>query len=163
MMEIALEIAATLLVAITMALSLAHALELPGKMRLDREQYLAVQPIYYPGFTIGGAAEPLGTVAVAALLATIPVGTSRFWLIAGSLAALLVVQLIFWTMTQPVNRYWLQAQPLTGSARNFFDTGAAAEAPGDWRSMRDRWERSHVLRAVAAMSAFVLLVVAVAL
>jgi hypothetical protein len=27
-----------------MALSLAHALELPGKLRLDKETYLAVQP-----------------------------------------------------------------------------------------------------------------------
>ena len=44
-----------LLVAIAMALTLAHALELPGKMLLDRDTYLAIQKIYYPGFTIGGA------------------------------------------------------------------------------------------------------------
>jgi hypothetical protein len=36
-----------MLAAVTMALSLAHALELPGKLRLGKEQYLAVQPIYY--------------------------------------------------------------------------------------------------------------------
>src|SRR5205809_327776 len=61
-----------------MGLSLAHALEYPGKRRLDRETYLKAQTIYYPGFTIGGvfggrqrerrgrrdvAARPLGTVA----------------------------------------------------------------------------------------------------
>jgi hypothetical protein len=40
-----------------MALSLAHALEVPGKLRLNKEQYLAVQTIYYPGFTLGGIAE----------------------------------------------------------------------------------------------------------
>ena len=28
--------------------------ELPGRMLLDREAYLAVQTIYYPGFTFGG-------------------------------------------------------------------------------------------------------------
>ena len=40
-----------------MALALAHALERPGKMRLSKE--LAIQPIYYPGFTFGGTAEPM--------------------------------------------------------------------------------------------------------
>jgi hypothetical protein len=50
-----LQIVTLLLVAIAMAQSLAHALEFPGKLRLSREQYLAVQPIYYPGFTIGGS------------------------------------------------------------------------------------------------------------
>jgi hypothetical protein len=36
---------------------LAHALEWPGKLRLSREHYLAVQPIYYPGFTYSGFAR----------------------------------------------------------------------------------------------------------
>jgi len=48
-----LQILTTLLVAIAMAMALAHALELPGKLRLTKEAYLAIQPIYYPGFTIG--------------------------------------------------------------------------------------------------------------
>ena len=39
--------------------SLAHTLENPGKVRLDRETSFAVQPIYDPGFTyIGDVAEP---------------------------------------------------------------------------------------------------------
>jgi hypothetical protein len=53
-MFFALQVATVFLVSIAMALSLAHALELPGKLRLDKEAYLTVQPIYYPGFTIGG-------------------------------------------------------------------------------------------------------------
>jgi hypothetical protein len=40
--------------AVAMALSLAHALEFPGKLRLGKDAYLAVQQIYYPGFTFGG-------------------------------------------------------------------------------------------------------------
>jgi hypothetical protein len=52
-----------MLVAVAMALPLSHALELPGKMRLSKDQYLGMQPIYYPGFTIGGIAEPLGLLA----------------------------------------------------------------------------------------------------
>ena len=44
-----LQIVALMLVAVAMALSLAHALELPGKMRLGKDAYLSVQTIYYPG------------------------------------------------------------------------------------------------------------------
>jgi hypothetical protein len=40
-----LEVVAVIFVAVAMALTLAHALELPGKMRLSKETYLAVQPI----------------------------------------------------------------------------------------------------------------------
>jgi hypothetical protein len=43
-----------------MGLSLAHALEFPGKKRLDEKQYKAVQTIYYPGFTIGGMVGEFG-------------------------------------------------------------------------------------------------------
>ena len=53
-MFVTLEVLAVSLVSIAMALALAHALEFPVKMRLDKQTYLAVQPIYYPGFTIGG-------------------------------------------------------------------------------------------------------------
>jgi hypothetical protein len=37
-----------------MAPVLAHALELPEKRRSGEDQYRIVQPIYYPGVTIGG-------------------------------------------------------------------------------------------------------------
>jgi hypothetical protein len=49
-----LQVVTVLLVAVAMSLTLAHALELPGKMRLDEQTYRAVQTIYYPGFTFGG-------------------------------------------------------------------------------------------------------------
>jgi hypothetical protein len=50
-------VATIFLASIIMSLSLAHALELPGKMRLCKESYVKTQTIYYPGFTIGGLAE----------------------------------------------------------------------------------------------------------
>ena len=43
-----------MLVATKFGMSLAHVLELPGKLRLDEATYKAVQAIYYPGFTIAG-------------------------------------------------------------------------------------------------------------
>lgn len=161
-MRIALEILAVMLTAVTMSLALAHALELPGKLRLNKEHYLAVQTIYYPGFTLAGIAEVASIVAALALLILTPGDTPQFWLIAGGLAALTAVQVIFWTMTQPVNRYWLQSTDLSRLGKRFFETGGAAR-PDDWAGMRDRWERSHVLRAIASSLALLLLTWAVAL
>ena len=164
-MRIAFEVLTVVLVASTMGLALAHALEWPGKLRLDREQYLAVQPIYYPGFTIGGGvAEAGGMLATLALLLMAPTGSAQFWLIAGVLAALIVTHLIFWTVTQPVNRAWLRETELTAPARRFFGTDPANPAPAsDWQALRDRWEWSHALRATAAMLGLILLVTAIAL
>jgi hypothetical protein len=72
----ALQVVAVILVAVTMALALAHALELPGKRRLAKEPYLAVQTIYYPGFTIGGIGEVGGLLAMLALVIVTPKGTA---------------------------------------------------------------------------------------
>jgi hypothetical protein len=58
-----LQVLTVLLVAVVMGLTLAHALEFPGKIRLGREEYLVTQAIYYPGFTIGGGiGEVLGII-----------------------------------------------------------------------------------------------------
>lgn len=76
----AVSILALLLVAVTMGLTLAHALELPGKLRLDKDTYVAVQAIYHPGFTIGGLVGELGGLLVPfALLFLTPYVTQRFW------------------------------------------------------------------------------------
>jgi hypothetical protein len=164
-MRIGFEVLTVVLVASTMGLALAHALEWPGKLRLDREQYLTVQPIYYPGFTIGGGvAEAGGILATLALLLMTSRGSAQFWLIAGALAALIVTHLIFWVMTQPVNRAWLRETELTAPARRFFGTDASSPAPAaDWQALRNRWEGSHALRAVASMLGLILLVTAIAL
>src|SRR5882724_4592534 len=75
------QILATVLVAFAMAPAIAHALEFPGKMRLSRDAYLTVQPIYYPGFTIaGGTTEIGGLIASLILVILMPRGTTAFWL-----------------------------------------------------------------------------------
>lgn len=160
-MHTALEILTVMLAAITMSLALAHALELPGKLRLSKEHYLAVQAIYYPGFTLGGIAEVASIVAALVLLILTPGHSLQFWLVAGALAALVAVQVIFWTMTQPVNKYWMRNTELSRTASRFFETSTAAPE-GDWMEMRDRWEHSHVLRAIASMVGLFLVTAAVA-
>lgn len=157
-----------LLVAVAMALALAHALEFPGKRRLSREAYLAVQPIYYPGFTIGGLAEPLGLLATLALLLLTPRGGTDFWLTLAALLGLVGMQAVYWLVTHPVNKVWLRGEALQGVGAGFFALDPAQRSrpatearPADWTALRDRWEGSPVARAALALASLVALVVAV--
>jgi hypothetical protein len=79
MIMLTLEVIAVFFTAVAMSLWLAHALEFPGKMRLDGQTYRTVQTIYYPGFTVGGVGEPLAAVATLALLIEMRHRDSAFW------------------------------------------------------------------------------------
>jgi len=150
-----LEFLSISLTAVAMGLALAHALEFPGKLRLNREEYFTVQAIYYPGFTLGGAAEPLAIVALAALLLEVPLGTNGRRLIGLALIAAVATQVLFWTVVQPVNRHWLKSISLGAAGERFFNAGAAATET-DWTRLRDRWERGHIGRTLTATAAFTL-------
>jgi hypothetical protein len=161
----ALEVVAVLLLAVVVAQSLAHALEYPGKMRLSKEEYLAVQPIYYPGFTVAGAAEPAGIAALIALLFFIPAGTA-FWLTLCALILLAGTHATYWLMTHPVNNFWLENTEMEGAGKAFFGSDPLRRktprtGKPDWIALRDRWERSHLIRAVLAFASLGLLAVAV--
>src|SRR5262245_15630572 len=117
----ALQVLTILLVAVAMALGLAHALELPGKRRLTKEAYLATQPIYYPGFTIGGGiGEAGGIVAVLLLLVLTPPGSVPFWLTLGAWLALLAMHGTYWILTHPINNFWLRDVALKRAGGRFF-------------------------------------------
>jgi hypothetical protein len=158
-----LQIVTILLVAVAMAMALAHALELPGKMRLSKEAYLAMQAIYYPGFTIGGTVgEAGGMLATLLLVFFTPAGSVEFWLTLGAFLSLLAMHAVYWIVTHPVNNFWLKDFKLEGLGAGFFSFGIAKRNAGspDWTVLRDRWEYSHVGRAVLALLSLTLLVVA---
>jgi uncharacterized membrane protein len=144
-----LQVLTVLLVAVAMALTLAHALELPGKMRLTKDIYYAMQPIYYPGFTIGGCAEPAGLILTIILLFFIPFGTPDFWLTVVAVLGLIGMQATYWLFTHPVNKFWLRSRPLNKSRAV------------DWTDLRNRWEYSHVARAGLAFASLTTLVIAI--
>ena len=163
-----LQIVTLLLVSISMAMSLAHALELPGKLRLPKDDYLAVQAIYYPGFTIGGMiGEAGGLIATLALLCLTPGGSLAFWLTFAAFACLLAMHAAYWILTHPVNDFWLRETKPQGLGGRFFSLDPLGRTPAgagaDWVALRGRWEYSHVLRAGLAMLGFLLLIVAVVL
>lgn len=120
-----------------------------------------MQAIYYPGFTIGGAGEPLAVITVFALLLFTPYGTAAFWLTAAAFLGLVLAHAIYWAVTHPTNKVWLKGQPLGSAGATFFAAGGAT-SQRDWTVLRDRWEYSHVARAVLALASLVALVAAVA-
>jgi hypothetical protein len=149
----AFHIFALLLVAIAMALSLAHTLEFPGKLRLGKDAYLAVQQIYYPGFTIGGfVGEFGGMLALAALLFLLPAGQPFWWAVI-SFLFLVASHAVYWLLTHPVNGFWLKDFELSGLGSTFFSLFVTPQS-ADWQQLRDVWEYSHVARACLAMLSF---------
>ena len=158
-MMTSLLVLALLLIAVAMGLSLAHALEFPGKVRLDEPTYRAVQAIYYPGFTIGGLVGEFGSMlALALLLWVTPSDAEGFWWAAAALGFILAGHATYWTVTHPVNNAWLKDTPVGGASRFFFGLFAAPDS--DWRRMRDVWEWSHVARACLASLAFLAMALA---
>ncbi|WP_439687802.1 DUF1772 domain-containing protein [Cupriavidus oxalaticus] len=159
-----LQVLSVVLVAIGMGLSLAHALELPGKLRLNKDTYLGVQTIYYPGFTIGGMFGEVGAMLATLMLTLVtPFASTGFWLTLAAFLCLLAAHGVFWIWIQPVNKVWLKGQKLHGAGAAFFGSTDAGQTSidRDWTSLRDRWEYSHVARAVLAMLGLVLLATAV--
>lgn len=156
----ALTVIAVLLVAVTMGLALAHALEFPGKLRLDEPTYRAVQAIYYPGFTFGGLVGEFGALLVLpVLLYLTPVGSERFWWVAGAFGLLAAGHLTYWFVTHPVNNVWLKDLSVSGLGAIFFSAFAGEDAA--WRRLRDLWEYSHVARAGLAMASLTALAIGV--
>jgi hypothetical protein len=163
---IVLEVATVVLVAIAMALSLAHALEFPGKLRLPEDTYRAVQAIYYPGFTIGGFFGDVGgTIALVVLSVARPYGTPSFWLTLGALVCLVALNVVYWTITHPTNKVWVKDVRLSGAGEKFFASGGSGRETqiADWAVLRDRWEYSHVARMLFAMLGLILLAAAISL
>jgi hypothetical protein len=162
-MTATLQVVTLLFVAVAMATMLAHALELPGKLKLSKDEYLVVQKIYYPGFTIAGATEPLGLLLLIALMALTPPGLP-FWLTAGAFVALAAAHAIYWVLTHPVNNFWLKDVELKVLGGSFFafDPFSRSGTTDDWTTLRNRWEFSHAVRAVFGVTALILLAAAVA-
>lgn len=160
-MHDAIQISAAVLVGLSASMGLAHVLELPGKLRLTEEQYRLVQPIYYPGFTIGGFVGEFGGILVTAALATItPFGTPAFWLTISAFVAFFAMHTIYWLMTHRVNKFWLAGHSVRGAGRAFFAFGSGSRQDRDWRNLRDQWEMSHVIRTALALVALSLLLTA---
>ena len=151
-----------MVVSVAMAAALGHALELPGKMRLSKELYHAIQSMYYPGYTIaGGIGEAGGIILVIVLLILSPAGSPAFWLTLVALIALVCMQAVYWLFTHPINRIWLKDEKLDSFSSNFFSFIMAGRENRklSWQQLRNRWEYSHVIRGGFAFLSLLALVI----
>lgn len=126
--------------AVSLTAALAHLLEMPSKMRYERDLYVRLHRTLYPNFgRYAGVAEILSLILSAGLAwsSRSPAATTA----AGCLAA---SHAIFWALVHPANTTMMN-WPMS-------------EIPPEWRQWRDQWEYSHAVRAVlqlAAMGALV--------
>jgi hypothetical protein len=95
--------------------------------------------------------------------------TSSFrWTLVG-LFAMVAMHATYWIVTHPLNKLWLKDRDLGAFGAGFFGfdpMGRKAASGNDrepWKWLRNRWEFSHVTRAVLASVALISLVGAVAI
>jgi hypothetical protein len=137
----AMHVATVLLVALVMGTTLAHALEMPAKMRLSGSFWVECQHTLYRFFRYIAGPIEVAAVLISAALAYFTFGRAAF---GASLVAsiLLIIAFVVWAVvTERVNR---QVAKWT-----------AADIPWDWERWRTQWEYSHLVRFLLHFVAFV--------
>src|SRR5438105_7974891 len=140
----------------------------PQALRYDHHRPVRLfQVIYYPGFTLGGVAEPLAAMATLVLVLLMRDRGVAFWWALSAFVALLAMHAIFWLITQPVNRHWLKNRRLGTTGTRFFALDRSSRptpdaADSNWQHLRNRWEYSHIARALFSKIALIALAVAIA-
>ena len=113
---------------------------------------------------MGGIAEGLGFLMLLGLLVLTPRGSAAFWLTLPAFVAFAAMHGVYWLVTHPVNKFRGEGVDMAAAGAKFFRVGAtdrSGRAP-DWTVLRDRWEYSHIIRAVLGLASQTLLIAAIA-
>ena len=135
---------ALLATALALGGALAHALELPNKIGMSREDYFIVQRAYHGWNRLAYslAVELAGMLAVIWLYRAEP---RVLWLALVALVCLFAAQAIFWIWTFPANQA----------------TSNWTTQPDNWERWRREWEYSHLVGALFQTLAMTALIIAV--
>ncbi len=128
-----------------MGASFTHVLELPAKLDLPGDRYLAVQEIYR---YFGAVAAVLEIGSLVLMMGAIVLGWHR-----SSAHAMPVLALILFAAS-------LATWALVVSPVNTLFVSWAGGLPAHWTGARDRWEWGHVAVFGLKLAAFVLLITA---
>ncbi len=135
---------ALLATALALGGALAHALELPNKIGLTRDDYFMVQGVYRGWDRLA----LLLAVEVASMLAVVALYRRQRpviqWAVV-AIVALCAAQAVFWIFTFPANQ----------ATQNW------TVAPANWEGLRRQWEYSHLAGAGFQGAAMAALIVAV--
>jgi hypothetical protein len=126
---------------ITLSSSIAHLLELPGKINLSEENYLVVQSIYQ-GWSWLGIFE-IGAILFTMTWTIVDNRKKIFPFLLTALLCFIVSIAIFFIFTYPANRATLNWTQL----------------PQDWQILQKNWEYSHATRAILNLIGFSFLIV----
>ncbi len=134
---------ALLATALALGAALAHALELPNKIGLPRDEYFIVQKAYlgWNQLVYLLAVELAAMVAVAYMSRHEP---HVLWPVAAAISCLLLAQALFWIFTYPANTA----------------TQSWTVKPDNWDILRRQWEYSHAAGAALQILAMSSLIVA---
>jgi hypothetical protein len=136
-----------LLVALTLGMTFAHVMEIPGKLRLDGATWLTVQHNLYVAFGIVGAAiEVLAILLTWTLLLMVRQRRPAVW---WTLAAAVCV-------TAGLADWFLLVAPMNAA----LSVWTPATLPADWTRYRDQWETGHAIHAGLFALGFSALVIA---
>jgi hypothetical protein len=125
---------------------MAHVLELPNKLALDAQLWLAVQQQLYRGWgPFVGAPTELGGLFTSLLLVYLR-RRSRTVVAATVLASLGYAGMLasFFVLNQPVNAA--------------LASWTASSLPPDWMAYRARWESGHAIAAALALASLAILI-----
>ena len=129
--------------AVAMGAALAHALELPNKIAMPRDDYFVTQQAYR-GWS------QLAWILIAQLASLIWIANiyrhqpTVLWPVLIAIGCLVGAQALFWAFTFPANR----------ATRNW------TWIPDDWEKVRQQWEYSHAGGAAFQMVGLAALIVA---
>jgi hypothetical protein len=136
-----------LLVALTLGLTFAHVMEIPGKLRLGGADWLMVQHNLYVGFgTVGAAIEVLAMALTWLLVLMMRRRRPALW---WTLAAAVCV-------SAGLADWFLLVAPMNAA----LSVWRAETLPADWTRYRDQWELGHAIHAGFFMLGFSALVLA---
>lgn len=135
---------ALLATAVALGGALAHALELPNKIGLDRDAYFTVQQIYR-GWNLLAVVLLAQAIGIVAVILTHRRQPRVSWPAAIALLFLIAAQTVFWSWTFPANQA----------------TANWTTMPDNWELLRRHWELSHLVGAVCQFGAMAALVLAV--
>jgi hypothetical protein len=129
---------------VTLAALSAHVLELPNKLDLDAQLWLAVQQNLYQGW--GPVIGPFEVAAIVSAWTLTYLVRNDFQLVIPTVVSATCLNLalvVFFSLNAPVN--------------DAFATWTPHTIPANWAEYRARWEAGHAIRFVLVLVAFVTL------
>ena len=129
-----------ILVAIAMAATWAHLLEMPAKMTLSRDQYFTVQQIY-SGWAWLGIVIFIALASTSALTVLARPDHTIAWAAGASSACIVLALVVFFSFTFPANQA----------------TANWTSIPDNWRALRSQWEYAHAAEALLYFAALLFL------